>query len=324
MSATTDTTNGIAREADREREPAQRRRTLGFTVYLAALLNDKLTLLAVVFLVALGFAAVFAPLAAPFDPMAQNLLLRNKPPMTPAAAPDALPHLLGTDPLGRDLLSRIVFGARISLSVGALSVIISGVVGTVAGLVAGYRRGGVDDLVMRVVDIQMGFPSLLLALLVLYALGASIWNVIIVLAVTRWTIYARMARGIVLAQRESAFVEAAQAIGCSDRRILFIHILPNMLAPLLVLATLETAALILSEASLSFLGLGIQPPDTSWGLMLAEGRQYLRVAWWIVLFPGLALLFTALSLNLLATWLRGVTDPVQRWRYLTRASKTLG
>jgi len=298
------------------------RRRQGLAVVGRALLYDKLSFVAVLFLALLGFAAIFSPLVAPYDPNAQSLLLRNQPPMTAAAVPGGLPYILGTDALGRDQLSRLIYGARISLAVGAVSVIISGAAGTVVGLIAGYRRGVVDDIVMRAVDIQMGFPSLLLALLILYALGASIWNVIFVLAVTRWTIYARMARGIVLAERENVYVEAAQAMGCSEKRILFLHILPNMLAPLLVLGTLETATLILSEASLSFLGLGIQPPDTSWGLMLAEGRQYMVVAWWLVLFPGLAILFTALSLNLCATWLRGVTDPVQRWRYLRRTDQS--
>ncbi len=292
------------------------RQSLGSGVLVRALVRDKLTLAAVVFLLLLVLAAVFAPFVAPFDPSAQSLLLRNKPPTTAVTDGEPFPHLLGTDPLGRDQLSRLIFGARISLAVGALSVVISGIAGTVLGLLSGYHRGVFDDLIMRAVDIQMAFPSLLLALLVLYALGASIWNVILVLAVTRWTIYARMARGVVLSLRENVYVEAARAIGCRDRRVLFVHILPNMLAPLLVLGTLETATLILSEASLSFLGLGIQPPDTSWGLMLAEGRQYIRTAWWLVTFPGLAILLTALSLNLLATWLRSVTDPLQRWRYL--------
>jgi len=321
MSSVKGTTNTLASQAlaSDAGEGKASRPLQGWALISRALIYDKLSLVAVLFLTILAFSAIFSPLVAPYDPNLQSLLLRNQPPMTAAEVPGEPPHILGTDALGRDLLSRLIYGSRISLAVGAVSVIISGVAGTVVGLIAGFRRGVIDDLVMRAVDIQMGFPSLLLALLILYALGASIWNVIFVLAITRWTIYARMARGIVLAERENAYVEAAQSMGCSERRILFLHILPNMLAPLLVLGTLETATLILSEASLSFLGLGIQPPDTSWGLMLAEGRQYMRAAWWLVMFPGLAILFTALSLNLCATWLRGVTDPVQRWRYLRRA-----
>ena len=297
-------------------EPIQpRTRELGWRVYLKALTYDKLALAAVLVLVAMILAALFSPWVSPHSPTAQSLALRNSPPMT-ASETGGLPHLLGTDALGRDVLSRLIYGARVSLAVGALSVLVSGVVGVTLGLVSGYYRGLVDDLLMRLCDIQMGFPSLLLALLVLYALGPSVLNVILVLAVTRWTVYARIARGITLSMRENVYVEAARAAGCTDRRILARHMVPNMLAPLLVLGVLETASLILAEASLSFLGLGIQPPDSSWGLMLAEGRQYIRTAWWLVMFPGLAILFTALSLNLLASWFRNVTDPVQRWRFL--------
>lgn len=284
-------------------------------MYLGALLYDKLTLAALIFLAVLIFSAVFAPIVAPFDPNAQNLAVRNQPPMT-AAEEGSFPHVLGTDPLGRDQLTRLIYGARVSIAVGVLSVLVSGSAGIVLGLLSGYYRGAVDDLIMRIVDIQMGFPSLLLALIVLYALGPSVVNVILVLAVTRWTIYARITRGLVLSHRENMYVESARAIGCTDRRILFTHILPNMLAPLVVLGTLETASLILSEASLSFLGLGIQPPDSSWGLMLSEGREYLRTAWWLLALPGIAIFLTALSLNLLASWFRGITDPVQRWRFL--------
>lgn len=292
-----------------------RTRELGWRTYLRALGYDKLALAALLVLGLMILAALFAPLVAPHSPTAQSLALRNSPPMT-ASETGGLPHLLGTDALGRDVLSRLIYGARVSLAVGALSVIVSGVVGVVLGLVSGYYRGLVDDLLMRLVDIQMGFPSLLLALLVLYALGPSVLNVILVLAITRWPVYARIARGITLSLREHVYVEAARAVGASDRRILARHMVPNMLAPLLVLGVLETASLILAEASLSFLGLGIQPPDSSWGLMLSEGRQYIRTAWWLVMFPGLAILFTALSLNLLASWFRNITDPVQRWRFL--------
>lgn len=296
-------------------ESPRRRQAVDAWIYVRALVRDRLAFSAALFLLILAVAAALAGTVMPFSPTAQDLLLRNRPPLTPAT--DAgLPHLLGTDALGRDVLTRLLYGARVSLAVGAMSVLVSGVFGIVLGLISGYYRGIVDDIVMRAADIQMAFPSLLLALLVLYALGPSIANVILVLAITRWTIYARVTRGMVLSQREQVFVEAARSIGCSNFRILFVHILPNMMAPILVLGTLETAVVILSEASLSFLGLGIQPPDSSWGLMLAEGRQYIRTAWWLVTFPGLAILLTALSLNLLATWFRGVTDPVQRWRFL--------
>jgi peptide/nickel transport system permease protein len=285
-------------------------------LYARALVRDKVTLIAIIFLVVLIIAAVFAPLVAPYAPEAQSLMLRNQPPMTEDPGGGAIPHLLGTDQLGRDLLSRLLFGARISLAVGFAGAIFSGAVGIFLGLVAGFYRGVVDDIIMRLVDTQMGFPSLMTALLVLYVLGPGMWKVILVLAVTRWMVYARITRSLVLSLREEVFVEAARTVGCTDRRILFRHIMPNLLSPILVLLTLEVATMILTEASLSFLGLGIQPPDSSWGLMLAQGRAYITSAWWLVTFPGLIILFTALSLNLVATWARAVTDPVTRWRYL--------
>jgi peptide/nickel transport system permease protein len=246
-------------------------------------------------------SAVFVHHLAPFDPYAQDLALRNLPPMTHRGGGT---HLLGTDALGRDELSRLMLGAQISLMVGVSSVLVSGLVGTVIGLTAGYYRGWFDDVVMRFVDLQMSVPSLLIALLVLYLAGPSFLNIVLVLAVTRWMVYARVSRGLMLSLREVLFVEASRALGASDLRIIVRHLLPNLLAPILVLATLELAVMMLTEASLSFLGLGIQPPESSWGLMLAEGREYLTSAWWLVAVPGLAILFTTLSVNIIATWLR--------------------
>ena len=293
-----------------------RPRPRNLEVWARALVADKLALVALVFLTILVVAAVFAGVVSPHDPgKGGGLGLRNDPPMTEASA-GGFPHVLGTDQQGRDLLTRLIYGARVSLAVGFLSVLVSGTIGVILGLIAGYYRGIVDDVIMRLVDVQMGFPSLLLALVVLYVLGAGVWKVILVLAITRWMVYARVTRGLVLSYRENVFIEAAQALGCSDRRILALHLLPNLLSPILVLATLEVGTMILTEASLSFLGLGIQPPESSWGLMLAQGRQYIQTAWWLVTFPGVLILLTALSLNLLATWLRAVTDPVTRWRYL--------
>jgi peptide/nickel transport system permease protein len=286
--------------------------------YGRALVDDKLTLLAMLFLVVLAIAAVFAPWVAPFDPNDQSLFMRNMPPLTMPEDGGAIPHIMGTDALGRDELSRLIFGGRVSLAVGLLSVAISGSIGTILGLLAGFYRGHVDDVIMRLVDIQMGFPSLLLALFVLYVIGGGVLNVIFILAITRWMVYARVTRGLALSYRENVFVEAARAAGCSDRRIIVRHLLPNLISPIVVLATLEVAYMILTEAALSFLGLGIQPPESSWGLMLSQGRQYVTTAWWLVTFPGLAILLTALSLNLLATWARSVTDPAQRWRYFGR------
>lgn len=290
----------------------------GFWDYFRALRRDRLAFAAVLFLLILAFSAIFAGLVAPYDPNDQELVMRNMPPMTESIDGEGLPHILGTDQLGRDELSRLIYGARISLAVGLLSVAISGTIGTLLGLVAGYYRGFLDDLIMRAVDIQMGFPSLLLALLVLYIVGAGVWSVIFVLAVTRWMLYARITRGLVFSYRESVYIEAARATGCGDGRIIFRHIMPNLFTQIIVIGTLEIATMIITEASLSFLGLGIQPPDSSWGLMLAQGRQYVQTAWWLVTFPGLAIFLTALSLNLLAGWGRSITDPTQRWRMMRR------
>ena len=314
------TTGNVARGDSTSTTPSnvsvQQARPGALLLYGTALLRDKVTLAACIFLVILIATAILAPLIVPFDPEEQSLMLRNLPPMTEAEDGGAIPHLLGSDQLGRDLLSRLIYGSRISLAVGFTGAIFSASFGVVLGLIAGYYRGLVDDIIMRLVDTQMGFPSLLTALLVLYVLGPGVWKVVLVLAVTRWMVFTRVTRGLVLSHREEVFVDAARTVGCSDQRILFKHILPNLLSPILVLMTLEVATMILTEASLSFLGLGIQPPQSSWGLMLAQGRAYVTSAWWLVTFPGLAILLTALSLNLVATWVRAVTDPVTRWRYL--------
>ncbi|MHB8990881.1 MAG: ABC transporter permease, partial [Chloroflexota bacterium] len=283
-------------------------------VLVRALLRDRVTLSALVFVAVVVVSAVGAGFLSPHDPYAQDLLSRNDTPMTPSDK--GIPYILGTDALGRDQLSRLIYGSRITLTVGFASILASGIMGTLLGILAGYYRGWVDDLIMRIVDVQMGFPSLLLALVILYGAGSGFLNVVLVLAVTRWMVYARVTRSLTLSLRESAFVDAARAIGCTDCRIIFRHVLPNLLSPLLVLATMEVATVILTEASLDFLGLGIQPPESSWGLMLAQGRQYITTAWWLVTFPGLAILLTTLSFNLLATWVRDVSDPVQRWRWL--------
>ena len=294
-------------------EPA---RNVTVRTLLSALWRDKLMLFPLIFVVALIVAAVGADFLAPHDPFDQNLRSRNVPPMSlPASETSSFPYLLGADPLGRDLFSRLIHGARVSLAVGLSSVLASGTIGILLGLVAGYHRGWLDDLVMRGVDVLMGIPGLLLALFILFLVGTGFLNLVIVFALTRWMIYARVTRGLTLSFREQPFVEGAQTIGCSDSRIIFRHILPNLASPILVLATLEIAIVILAEAGLSFLGMGIQPPAPSWGGMVAAGRDYITSAWWLVTFPGLAILLTALSLNLTATWLRTVSDPVQRWRW---------
>ncbi len=285
---------------------------------LVALTREPIVLLAVIYLVLLLLAAFFAHWIAPFDPLQPNIFAGRTPPLTAAAGPGGVEqfHILGTDALGRDMLTRLLYGARASLAVGLIAVLVSGVIGTTLGLIAGYYGGRIESVIMRAVDAFMAVPSLLIALFVLFLIGGGLINMILIFACVRWVIYARLARGITLSYRQSSFVEAARSIGASDTRVIFRHILPNMMSPLLVLATLEIALLILAEAGLSFLGFGLQPPEPSWGLMIARGREYLREAWWMITFPGLAIFLTTLSLNLLANWLRTITDPVQRWRWL--------
>lgn len=296
-------------------ETALAPRRVGAGMFIRALVRDRVSFLALVFLVFLILCAVVPGWIAPYEPTAQSLMMRNKPPMTVPAG-GGFPHLLGTDTLGRDILSRIVHGTRISLLVAFFGVLVSGSIGITLGTVAGVLRGRTDDVVMRVADLQMGFPFTLLALLFLYAIGPSLVNIVIIFAIVRWPVYARVSRSMAMSLREAPFVEAARTIGCSQARIIRHYVLPNMVSPLIVLGTMESAKLILGEATLSFLGLGIQPPASSWGLMVATGRDYVGLAPWLVAFPGLAIFLTALSANLLASWLRAVTDPVQRWRWL--------
>jgi peptide/nickel transport system permease protein len=277
---------------------------------LRKLMDDKVALAAAIFLLVLLFVSVFAPYVAPHDPTEQNLMLRLRP---PAWSAKGLPqYLLGTDPLGRDVLSRMIYGSRVSLIVGVAVIAISGAFGTVVGLIAGYSGGRVDNILMRIVDLQTAFPGLLVALAIITMIGPSVRNIIIVLSINGWMVFARMIRGTTLALRTSLFVDAARCIGAGDNRIIFRHMLPNLASPLITLGTLELARIILAEAVLSFVGMGIQPPASSWGLMINEGHPYITMAWWLVTFPGMAIALTVLSVNLLATWLRAVTDPMQR------------
>jgi len=287
---------------------------------MRGLWRDPILLGAGIFLILLVLAAIFADVIEPYDPTNQNLRLRNQPPMTPAEE-GGFPHVLGTDPLGRDMLSRLLHAARISLAVGAAGVLVSATIGSALGAFAGFFRGRLEDLVMRVVDLQMSIPFLLIALIFLFVFGPGFGNVIIILAIARWPIYARVARSLTLSIREEAYVEAAEALGSKKLSNIRRHVLPNALAPLLVLSTLEVARLILAEATLSFLGLGVQPPDSSWGLMIGQGRDYLRSAAWNVYLPGIAIFLTALSINLVATGLRSLSDPVQRSQWLKKGRR---
>lgn len=278
-------------------------------------LHDRLTLLAIVFLFGLGITVAFAHLSAPYGFNEQDLLNRLKPPLSLSTV-EGSRHWLGTDALGRDVLSRIIFGGRVSLTVGLLSVALSGTFGVSVGLLAGFYRGRLDDIISRLMDLMIAFPSILAAMFVLFIVGPGFWNVVLVLALVRWHVYARIIRGMTMSLREAPFIQGARTIGCSNRRIIVTYIVPNLMSSILVIATLEVALAIVVEASLSFLGFGVQPPTPSWGLEIAGSRAYLRSAWWLVAFPGLAIFMTTLSLNISATWLRTVSDPAQRWRWV--------
>lgn len=280
------------------------------------LLSDPPATLGLVVIALIIAAAVAAPWIAPFDPAAQSVLARLKP---PAWVAGGLPeHLLGTDALGRDVLSRVIWGARVTLVIALATSLLAATLGTLVGLWAGFAGGRTDAILMRLVEIQVTFPGILLILLVVSVLGAGATTLILVLALTNWMVYARLIRSIVLTTRQLPYVEAAEVVGCRPARVVFRHILPNLVPPLLTLLILEFTNIVLAEAAVSFLGFGVQPPATSWGLDVAGGRDYLFIAWWLVTFPGLAIVATVLSINLFANWLRETTDPEARERRFAR------
>jgi len=281
-----------------------------FRDLLGELWRDKAGLIGVIFLLLLVLSAIFAPLVAPADPTAQSLRDRLLPPVWGEGGEWS--HVLGTDTLGRDVLSRIIHGSRVSLIVGVAVVAISGTFGVVMGLISGYKGGRVDRFIMGWVDTQVAFPGLLLALTILALVGPSMTSVIVVLAINGWMVYARMTRGVVLSVKETPYVEAAEIIGCRSRRVIFKHILPNLTSGLATLAVLEFARIVLAEAALSFLGLGVQPPTVSWGVEVAAGRDQIFNAWWLVTFPGVAIALTVLAVNLVASWMRVAADPQER------------
>jgi peptide/nickel transport system permease protein len=252
-------------------------------------------------------AALAAPLLATTDPIDQDLSVALKPPFW---RPDgSTRHPLGTDHLGRDVYSRLVYGAQISLTISALAALLGAAVGVAAGLVAGYRGGRVDAVIMRLVDLNLAFPLILLALAVVALLGANLRNLVLVMAITTWMIYARVVRGMTLGLREQEMIQAIRALGAHDARIITRHVLPNVLPAVTVIWTLEVARVILMESALSFLGLGVPPPTPTWGRMLAEGRDYLTAASWISVFPGIAIMVTVLGINFLGDGLRDLLDP---------------
>jgi peptide/nickel transport system permease protein len=262
------------------------------------------------FVAALALVALTAPWIAPQDPERQSLRARLAPPTM--EGPDGRAHLLGTDHLGRDVLSRLIYGARVSLTVGFAAVLVGGVMGAGLGIMAGFRGGWLDSVVMTVADAQLAFPFILLAIGIIAVLGPSFPTLVMVIGLSGWVAYARVLRSQVLSLRSREFVDAIRGLGGSIPRIVLRHVLPNVLASLVVIATLELARAVVLEATLSFLGLGIQPPTPSWGGMVQEGREYLDSAWWISVFPGLILMATSIVVSRTGDWLRDVLDPTLR------------
>jgi len=263
----------------------------GVVVWLSALI-----------LAAIVVAAVFAERLAPYGANEQDITQRLRP-------PDLRAHVLGTDEVGRDILSRMFYGARVSLLVGVIAVAVSCPIGVLVGLVAGYVGRRTDDALMRISDIQLAIPTILLAIAVVGVLGPGVRNVVITLSVTGWTLYARLVRGETLGVKTRDFVVAARAAGAGDMRIMFRHVLPNVLTPVIVVAVFAVANMIILEATLSFLGLGVEASAVTWGRMLNAGRLYLSTAWWLTAFPGLAIFLTVLAVNLLGDYLRDWLDP---------------
>jgi peptide/nickel transport system permease protein len=267
----------------------------------APILANPLNILAFALIAVFAACALLAPLLAPYDPLVQDLGSRLQPP--------SAQHWLGTDSLGRDIASRILYGARISLIIGVVVVTVAGVVGTAIGLVAGYAGGLVDEALMRLTEVFLAFPALILAMAIAGALGPSLTNAIIAIAAVTWAVYARLVRGQILSLRRREFVEAARAIGASRTRIVVRHLLPNALAPLMVQASFDLGSSIIAAAGLSFIGFGAQPPTPEWGVMISEGRNYISTQPWLSLFPGLAILLAVGSFNLLGDGLRDAFDP---------------
>lgn len=289
-----------------------RSRQAGVRRMLRLLLESRTGSVGFAIVLAVVTAALLAPLIAPYDPASQEITRALKPPVWLGGPSGAL---LGTDNLGRDIFSRIMYGSQVSLIIGLSAVAVAGSLGFTLGVLSGYLGGWVDAVLMRLADFQLSVPFIVLAIAVLGVVGPSLQNLIVVLGITSWVSYARVARSEVLSLREREFVMAARALGASSFRIMLIHIGPNVTAPAIILASLEVARMIISEAALSFLGLGVPPPAPSWGGMVADGRNYLESAWWIATFPGIAIVITVLGINLFGDWLRDTLDPrLRRWQ----------
>jgi peptide/nickel transport system permease protein len=277
---------------------------------LPAMMGSPKALIGLAIIVVIVACALASPLLAPYDPNVQSLVGRLQHPLTTAA--NGQFHLFGTDHLGRDLLSRVIYGARISLVVGIGASLVAGTIGVIFGLLAGYFTGWIDDTIMRLGDIQLALPYILLAIALLAIVGPGLGSVIVVLSLTQWVTYARVVRASVLAEKARPYVMAAHALGLGSGRIMFRHILPNVFAPVIVIATFSVAQTIIAEAALSFLGLGLPAAVPSWGKMLADGRTYLVIAWWLTAIPGLVITITVIGVNLFGDWLRDYLDPKLR------------
>jgi len=263
-----------------------------------------------ILVIVLVIPAIFAPWVAPHDPFLGTLSNRLTPPVWQDGG--TMEHILGTDKLGRDILSRIIYGARVSLTVSLIAIFVGGIIGTVLGLISGYFGGRTDAVIMRLVDISLSIPTILLALVLVAAVGPSFGTVITVLIVLLWARYARLTRGETLAMKERDFIARARVAGASHTRIMFKYLFPNVFNSLIVLATLQVGYVILLESTLSFLGAGLPRAEPAWGVMVADGRELIVTAWWVSMFPGLAIMLTVLSLNLLGDWLRDHLDPKLR------------
>lgn len=273
-----------------------------YRFYLKELLKSPSGLLGAFIVLFMVFLGVFGSIIAPYDPLHTNFANKLLPPLSEG-------HILGTDQLGRDMLSRIITGAKVSLIIGAVTVIFAGLIGTLIGIISGYFRGWVDIVIMRIVDVSLSVPFILLVLVISTVLGAGLKNIIISLVVAGWVAYARIVRSEVLALREKEFIVACIATGVPRWEIIVKHIIPNLYTPIIILSSLQAANYIIAEASISFLGFGIQPPNPAWGNMLSEGKDFIFSAWWLITFPGVAILITALGINLLGDWVRDVLDP---------------
>ncbi|WP_240033930.1 ABC transporter permease [Planococcus salinus] len=284
-----------------------RKKPSSFKRWSKLLLRSKTGTVGLVIVLFVFLVAVLAPVLAPHDPAAINAANMLKPPFWMEGGSTA--HLLGTDNLGRDILSRIIYGSQISLLVGITSVVVAGIIGVTVGLIAGYYGGFIDNALMRLVDSFLAIPTILFALVILSVFGPSVITLIFVLGATNWVNYARLVRGEVLTIKERDFVRAAHSIGVKSNKIITRHLLPNVISSFIVISTLSVATTIILEASLSFLGLGVQPPTVSWGSILSDGRDYLATSWWLATFPGVAITITVLGIIFLGDWLRDVLDP---------------